>query len=243
MNVAVYTVTSAGLAAQARLDAVTQNLANAGTPGYKAVRLLLREATLDPEETALSQAARALVVEVATVHDFSQGPVRQSGNPLDVAITGDGFFAVATERGERYTRQGNFALDREGHLVTAQGHRVRGEQGDLRLPPGDVTFGEDGSVSVDGAVVGRLKLVGFGDPPALVPEGESLFAPASEAAGVPLEAPSVRLRPGAIEGANVDAVASMIELVDVARGYESYVQALGRLDEVEQQSINEVGRT
>jgi len=183
-------------------------------------------------------------VEVATVYDFSQGPIRESGNPLDVAITGDGFFAVATPRGERYTRQGSFAIGAEGYLVTGRGERVLlGEHG-ARLPPGDVAIGEDGSVTVDGAIVGRLKIVSFGDPPALVPEGGSLYAPVSEEVeAVPLDAEEVRLRPGALEGANVDAVASLIELIEMARGYESYMQAMQRFDQIEQESIDQVGRT
>jgi flagellar basal-body rod protein FlgG len=251
MNRAVYTVTSGGIAALARLEAVAQNLANANTAGYKAERLLFRVRELArppggvdagvPLDPVLDRTA-AQVVEVASVRDFSQGPVRTSGNPLDVAITGQGFFAVATARGERYTRQGTFTRDGEGYLVTQHGERVQGEAGDIRLGTGDVVIGQDGSIAVDGATVGRLKLVGFGDEPALVPEGAALFAPAPGAAPEPLDATAVRLEPGAVEAANVDAVASMVELVDVARGFESYMHAMQRLDEVAQRSINDVGR-
>ncbi len=249
MNRGLYTVTSGALAAQARLEAVAQNLANVGTAGYKAERLVFRVRPLDetaaagpgPLDPVLGRTA-AQVAEVATVRDFSQGPVRASGNPLDVAIEGDGFFAVATPRGERYTRQGNFALDGDGYLVTQHGDRVQGETGDLRLPPGDVVIDGDGGVHVDRNEVGRLKLVGFGDPPKLVPEGTALFAPAPGATAAPLDAAQIHLQPGAIEGANVDAVTSMVELVDVARGYESYMHALQRLDQISQKSINDVGR-
>jgi flagellar basal-body rod protein FlgG len=247
MNRGIYTVASGGLAAQARMEAVAQNLANVNTAGYKAERLLFRvrplgaddsDATLHP---VLDRTA-AQVAEVATVRDFSQGPVRPSGNPLDVAIEGDGFLAVATPRGERYTRAGNFTLDADGYLVTSRGERVQGENGDLRLPPGEVAIGGDGGVRVDGANVGRLRLVTVGDPPALVPEGATLFAPAPKVVATPLDAAAVRLHPGALEGANVDAVSSMVELVDVARGYESYMRALQQLDQVSQRSIDDVGR-
>ena len=249
MNRGVYTVTSGALAAQARLDAVAQNLANASTAGYKAERLIFRVRPLtetaggvpDLVDPVLGRTA-AQVVEVATVRDFSQGPVRSSGNPLDVAITGEGFFAVTTPRGERYTRQGTFALDGEGYLVTQHGERVQAENGDLRLPPGDVVIADDGGVHVGGSEVGRLKLVTFGDPPALVAEGTSLFAPAPGAQPAPLDAGKVHVQAGAIEGANADAITSMVELVDVARGYESYMHALQRLDQVSQRSINDVGR-
>ncbi len=245
MNRGVYTVTSGGLAALARLDAATQNLANVNTAGYKAERLVFRVKPLAPNpgdllDPVLGRTA-AQVVQSETVRDFSPGSVRPSGNPLDVAITGQGFFAVATPRGERYTRQGTFAIDGEGYLVTPHGERVQGPNGDLRLPAGEPRFAEDGSITVDGAAAGQLKLVGFGDRPPLVPEGATLFAPAPGVVPAPLAAADVHLHPGAIEAANVDIGSSMIELVDVARGYESYMHALHQLDQLSERSINDVG--
>jgi flagellar basal-body rod protein FlgF len=247
MNRGIYTVASGGLAAQARMEAVAQNLANASTAGYKAERPLFRVKPLThaPDETPIDPVldrTAAQVAEVATIRDFAQGPVHPSGNPLDVAIEGDGFLAVTTPRGERYTRAGNLTVDGDGYLVTARGDRVQGDSGDIRLPVGEAAIGADGSVRVDGTTVGRLKLVTFGQPPALVPEGAALFAPAPGAAPTPLDAAAVRLHPAALEGANTDAVAGMVELVDVARGYESYMKALQRLDQITEKSINEVGR-
>src|SRR2546428_8462505 len=213
MNRAVYTLASGGLAAQARLDAVTQNLANVGTAGYKAGRPVFRLRPLDVQETGLPAPpplrAAAQVTEAETVRDFSQGPVHATGNPLDLAVSGQGFFVVATPRGERYTRQGSFGLDGEGYLVTEHGDRVQGENGDVRVGTGDVAIGDDGQVSVDGISVGRLKLVDFGERPALVPEGNALFAPAPGAAGVPLDANATHVEQGALEAANVDAVKGM----------------------------------
>jgi flagellar basal body rod protein FlgG len=251
MNRGLYTVTSGGLAALARLDAVSQNLANVGTAGFKAERLLFQVRPLTRPLDAASPGAldpvlgrtAAQVVQTESIRDFSQGPIRVSGNPLDVAITGDGFFAVTTPRGERYTRQGSFTLDPEGYLVTQAGERVQGDGGDLRVGTGgDVVIGEDGTVVVDGSTDGRLKLVQLGDPPKLVPEGASLFAPLPGTAPVPLDATATHLQPGAIEAANVDAVAGLVELVDVSRAFESYMRALQRLDEITQRSINDVGR-
>jgi flagellar basal body rod protein FlgG len=246
MNRAVYTVTSGGIAALDRLEAVAQNLANASTAGYKAQRVVFRVRPLEvdgPErlDPILSRTA-AQVVEVATVRDFSQGPIRQSGNALDVAIGGDGFFVVSTPRGERYTRQGSFTRDGEGYLVTEHGERVQGDGGDISVGAGDAAIGEDGTLSVDGIPGGRLKVVTFGDHPALEPEGATLFAPARGVTPTVLDATAVRLHPGALEAANIDPTAGMIELVDVSRGFETYMHAMRRLDEVAQQAINDVGR-
>lgn len=246
MNRAVYSIASGGLAALERLEAATQNVANVGTAGYKATRLVFRVRPLTtpegaPVDSVVGRAA-AQVSEVATVRDFSQGPMRQTGNPLDVAITGEGFFAVATPRGERYTRQGSFTIDAEGFLVTQHGERVQGDGGDLRIGTGDVAIGDDGNVTVDGSAVGHLKVVGFGENPPLVPEGNALFAPAPGAVPTPVDGGAVSVAGGSLEGSNVDAVTSMIELVDVARGFEQYMHAMQKLDEVAQRSINDVGR-
>lgn len=250
MNRTIYTVASGGMASLARLEAVSQNLANANTTGYKAGRLVFQVRPLTREEDVsgisldpiLGRTA-AQVGEVATVRDFAQGAVRSSGNPLDVAISGEGFFTVSTPRGERYTRQGSFALDGEGYLVTQHGERVQGDGGDIRVGEGDIAIGDDGSITADGLSVGRIKVVSFGTPnPPLVPEGAALFAPLRGANATPVDAASVHLQPGAIEASNVDAVASMVELVEVSRGFESYMRAMQRLDEVAQRSINEVGK-
>ncbi len=246
MNRAVYALASGGLAALARLDAVAQNVANVNTVGYKASRPVFRLRGLDApadglvEPPALRAAAQVITAE--TVRDFSQGPIHATGNALDVAISGDGFFAVATPRGERYTRQGTFQLDGEGNLVTEHGERVQDDGGrDIRLPAGEIAIGDDGQITVDGAPIAKLKLVTFGAEPPLVPEGAALFAPAGGATPEPADA-QTRVEQGAIEAANVDAVAGMIELVEVARGFEQYTHAMSRLDEVAQRSITDVGR-
>jgi flagellar basal body rod protein FlgG len=246
MNPAVYTVASGGFAAQVQMDVVAQNLANVSTAGYKSAQVLFRVRPLGPAPTdpldPLERQTAAQMVEMAVARDFSQGPVRDSGNALDVALLGEGFFAVGTAKGERYTRQGTFALDGSGHLVTQGGERVQGPQGDLRLPPGEVEFAGDGGIRVDGEPVGRLRVVTFDDPQRLVAEGGALFAAPPDVAPVALDPAAVRLQPGAVEGANVDAVAGLIELVQVARGYESYMQALRQLDAVAQRGIQEIGR-
>jgi len=248
MNRAVYTLASGGLAAQARLDAVTQNLANVGTAGYKAGRPIFRLHPLDVSQLGLPEPpelrAAAQETESETIRDFSQGPVRATGNPLDVAVAGEGFFVVATPRGERYTRQGSFGLDGEGYLVTEHGDRVQGDNGDLRIGTGDVAIGDDGQISVDGISGGRLKLVGFGEHPPLMAEGNALFAPAAGAVPVPIDATATQthVEQGSLEAANIDAVKGMIELVEVSRGFEQYMHAMQRLDEIAQRSINEVGR-
>jgi len=247
MTRGLYAAASGAVAALERLDSVAQNLANANTAGYKASHPVFRvrgDGDSSPEALAISPARQrgvSQVIEASIDRDFSPGTVRQSGNPLDVAIEGPGFFAVSTTRGERYTRQGAFSIDGQGYLVTQHGERVQGEQGDIRLD-GEPEITADGSVSVDGTAVGKLKLVGFGDRPALVPEGSSLFAAAPGAVAQPPKDGEVRVQQGAIEASNVDAVSSLMELIEVSRGFETYMKTIQRLDEIGQRSINDVGR-
>ncbi len=247
MTRGLYAAASGAVAALERLDAVAQNLANVNTAGYKAAHPVFRvrgDGDSSAEALAISPARQrgvSQVIEASMDRDFSPGSVRQSGNPLDVAIEGPGFFAVTTTRGERYTRQGAFALDGQGYLVTQHGERVQGEQGDIRLEHEPV-IASDGSVSVDGSIVAKLKVVGFGDRPAVIPEGTSLYAAAPGAVAQPLKDDDVHLQQGAIEVSNVDAVSSLMELIEVSRGFESYMKTIQRLDEIGQRSINDVGR-
>ena len=247
MTRGIYTVASGGVAAMERLQAVSQNLANVNTAGYRAERVVFQVQPLaggprGSVDDVLGQTSQQ-VVEAATVRDFSPGPIHETGNPLDVALSGDGFFVVNTARGERYTRQGSFSLDGQGYLVTSRGDRVQGDGGDINIGDHDIRIGDDGSIFADDQPVGRLKVVGFGDKPALVPEGDALFKPATpQVTPTTLDPSQVQIAQAHLEGANVNAIQGLQDLVEVNRGYESYMHALRRLDELVGKSINEVGR-
>src|SRR5262245_29787391 len=165
MTRGIYTVASGGVAAMERLQAVSQNLANVNTAGYRAERVVFQVQPLagGPRGAVDSVLGRTSqqVVESATIRDFSPGPIHETGNPLDVALGGDGFFVVNTARGERYTRQGSFTLDGQGYLVTARGDRVQGDGGDISIGEKDIRIADDGSIFADDQPVGRLKVVGF----------------------------------------------------------------------------------
>lgn len=245
MNRGLYTVASGGVAALARLDAAAQNLANVNTAGYKAARPIFRLKPLESEVPGMGDPVlartSAQVVEAETVYDFSPGPVRNTGASLDVALGADEWFVINTPAGLRYTRQGSFGLDREGYLVTERGNRVQTDSGDLQLATGEAAITANGRILLDGKDRGQLKLVRFGDKPGLVPEGGTLFR-ATGTPPIPVDGREVRVVPGALEGANVDAVRGLVDLVDVSRAYESYMNALRNLDELTKKSITDVGR-
>jgi flagellar basal-body rod protein FlgF/flagellar basal-body rod protein FlgG len=212
------------------LEAVANNLANINTTGYKADRTIF-EQYLMPLASAddFPAASRQLsfVRDRATWHNMSTGPILRTGSPLDVAIDGDGFLAVQTPRGQRYTRNGALQINATGTLVTSAGDPVLGIGGPITFQNTDsnISIGEDGTITVrEGASAisdsarGKLQLVTFANNDQLQKEGSSLF---SAPTGVtPAPAPtSVRVMQGAIEQSNVSAVAEMARMIDITRTY------------------------
>ena len=152
--------------------------------------------------------------------------MQQTGNPLDVAIEGDGFLAVQTPNGERYTRNGALQLNADGELVTPQGYQVLGDGGPIQLQQQDsnIAISAEGSISVrTGGVAnvsvirGKLRIVNFPQEQRLQKDGENLFATPADMA--PADAPKAYLLQGAIEKSNVNSVVEMTRMIDVSRSY------------------------
>lgn len=226
-----------------QMDVVANNLANLDTPGFRAEDMLFAEHVMPNAEVRADRGAdRTLsyVIDRSTVRDFAPGPLDSTGNALDVALDGDGWLAVATPDGERYTRNGALRLDAEGGLVTADGHRVQGEGGDILFDDDetDVTIADDGTVSTELGEKDRLRVVAFEDNEVLTAEGASLFS-ADEAPGAAAE---TRVVQGAIEGANVTPVLEMSRMIEVTRRYASLAQMMERGDELRRQAIGTLGR-
>jgi len=239
MDAGIYSAVSGSLAAQTRLDALANNLANASTAGFKAERVLQRAERAG--DVAQPDTSVPTPVTQGTVEtDFSQGPINHSGNPFDVALTGPGFLVVKTDRGERLTRDGNFSIDSQGYLATDDGARVQGTGGDISIPKGPVVIAADGSVRADDQSVGQLKIVTVQDPQTLVRESGTRFAAGNQA---PADAApgSVRVIQGAVEGTNMSPVSGLVSLIETVRGFETYMQAAERLDQVTQKTISDVG--
>ena len=240
MDAGIFSAVSGSLAAQTRLDALANNLANANTAGFKAERVLQRaERAGDVAPPPTSVATPVTHEHVVT--DFAQGPVSSTGNPLDVALTGDGFLVVKTDRGERLTRSGSLTLDSAGYLAAADGSRIQGTSGDISIAKGPVVIGADGSIRAGDQRVGQLRIVRVEDPTQLVRESGTRFAPGAEA---PADVPpgSVQVVQGAVEGANLAPVEGLVQLIETVRGFETYMRAAERLDQVTSKAINEVGR-
>jgi len=216
------------MALQREMDVIANNIANVATAGYKADGNVF-EQYIDPvarsDRFAAPDQHLSFVLDRASWHDMSPGPLQATGNPLDVAIDGNAFLAVQTPNGERYTRNGALQINAQGTLVTGEGYAVLGEGGPITFQQGDrdIVVNREGTITVrEGnnipeAQRGKLRLVSFAQPGQLRKDGSSLFAaPAGMAPQADTTASVVQ---GAIEKSNVSAVTQMTRMIEVTRSY------------------------
>jgi len=174
-----------------------------------------------------------------TLIDFTPGVMEQTGRPLDIAITGEGFFVVNGPDGELFTRNGSFHADSEGRLITVDGLLVQGRGGDIRIPPDSnteaVAVTSDGRLLVDGTEIGQLDLAMFEDQSLLNPAGVSLFSAPPEATRADYE-PSVRQ--GFVENSNVTPMTELINIISASRFYEASQRVMQTISETSRQYVN-----
>lgn len=198
-----------------RQEITANNLANVNTVGFKADRLVAhRPSDLDSP----------VPVEAT---DLSQGALRITGRPLDVALEGPGYLVVDAPGGERLTRGGNLRLDGNGQLVTSEGLPVLGAQGPIYLTGGSIDIGADGTVKSDGHPVDKLRVVVPGEGATMMKEGAGRFILKGDAADA-----TALVRQGQVEDANIDSIGGMVSLVDIQRAYSASVTALRTMDGV-----------
>jgi flagellar basal-body rod protein FlgF/flagellar basal-body rod protein FlgG len=227
MDSGFYAACTALMARSQTLDMVANNLANVSTPGYRAQHDSFRSLLATSSNMSLSglnQAVNDYSVLGGGELDLSQGNLEKTGNDLDLAIQGKGFFAIQTAGGQVYTRDGNFHTDANGHLVTSQGDAVLGND-DRPIPiiGTPVSVSPDGSISVNGALAGQLKLVDFPTGTSLQSVGKNYYSTPVKSA---VPATDASIQQGMLEGSNVNAVASSVELITVQRYAELMQRAL-----------------
>jgi flagellar basal-body rod protein FlgF len=223
---------------EAQLDRVAADIANASTIGYKSERAGSRQAERPAFELALESAVD--VAEGPTRIDFRAGTLTPTGRELDFAIDGTGFFVVDTPAGPRYTRCGSFKVGAEGALVTTDGATVQGTAGAIHIGAGEVTADPDGTVRVDGAPAGKVRIAEFDDPDVLARETADRFrAPSSV---TPREGKGA-LHSGVLEQANVSVVERVAQLTELTRGFEALNRGISMLmNDLDGRAISELGR-
>lgn len=215
MENAGYIALSRQTALTRQLEVIANNMANMTTPAYKGETLQFGEYLMRADRSG----TLSFVEESGITRNWAEGSETPTGNPLDVAIHGDGLFVVSTPDGERYTRKGRFELDAQGQLVTVEGYPVQGDGGPIVIPAedGEVTISEDGTVSNELGTLGNIRLVRFADPDQLQAEGFGLYR--ADVPAQPTEDSS--LVQGMVEDSNVNPILEMTALIQVTRDYQA----------------------
>lgn len=243
MDNAILIGLSQQMALRNQMTVIANNLANVNTAGFKSGRLLFEEYLMPTTEENLPGTPDknlSYVQDGAILRDFVAGRMQRTDNPLDVAVGGKGWMVAQTDAGERYTRNGNLSLNKDGTLVTSAGHPVLGDGGPIVIGPDEtgITIAEDGTVSTSEGVKGRLRLVEFENENALRKEGNSLFSSPDQ----PKPAENPRFVQGMIEGSNVQPVVEMTRMIEVQRAYTRTASMLQREDELMRDTINKLGK-
>jgi flagellar basal-body rod protein FlgF len=222
-----YYAACAGLQAQTQaLELIANNLANLNTTAYRGQLPMFREFLPSDIESSnpINQAINDFSVVEGSRTDLTAATLDRTGNPLDLAIEGKGFFVVKTSSGTVYTRNGNFQVSKTGTLLTSAGDPVLGEQGAIAVPTGEISISGDGTLSINGAVAGKLRVVDFAPGSSPVAIGNSYYSAPGNAVR---PSPESRVRQGMLEASNVNAVAAVVSLLTVQRRAEMLTQAMG----------------
>jgi len=208
------------------LDTVANNLANVNTPGFRASRNVFSSMLTAAGSTPLSvlnQDMNDYGVLSGTMLDNSQGSLMKTGNDLDFAIEGPGYFQVQTAGGMAYTRAGNFRVSTAGRLVTAAGDEVMGANGPIAIAGQPLAVSADGTITVDGAIAGNLKVVEFPASTQMTGAGGTYYA---APAGSAVTAGHSQIRQGMLENSNVNPLSGMVELITAQRDLEAMRRTL-----------------
>ncbi|WP_454783916.1 flagellar basal-body rod protein FlgF [Legionella sp. WA2024007413] len=236
MDPILYNAAGGGRTGFKRQEIIANNLANVNTPGFKAD--LYQAQTLYANMNG-SNGGPAFAIQNPSTVDLSPGDIMTTGRNLDIAIEGNGWFAVGTGQGqEAYTKAGNLRLDVNGLLTTASGHPVLGNGGPISIPPAQsIDIGTDGTITVvpqggdpkSAVILDRIKLVTL-DKNNIIKNSEGLFQ--LKNGGAPIAADgNVKVKSGAIEGSNVNAVDQMVEMITSGREYDSHMKLIATMED------------
>lgn len=221
----IYKLIDGSLVHKLRFETISNNLANQNTTGFKKDIISFNQ---------------TLSMNYFSETDFAPGPVRYTGNDLDVALEGRGFFKIQTPQGIRYTRDGAFSLNAEGLLVTRTGDAVLGQNGPINISGGKVIIQNDGQVLVENQSVDKLMVVDFEQPEFLKKEGGSYYKNQAEDSALPT-AGYASVKQNYLESSNVNPTEEMIKMLEAFRAFESAQKAISTIDEITSRMINDQG--
>ncbi len=237
----IYNTASSMVPRMRKQEVIANNMANAETAGYKKDSMFLR---IFKKEQEVSLKGLQPSWEVRMIDklytDYSGGSLEATGRELDLALQSEGFFTVLTPNGEAYTRNGAFSLGPDGSLVNSDGYPVLADGGPVILTGNQVSFGNDGQITVDDQAIGKLRIVDFEDPDAIRKVSGTLYA-LNEGA-TPITPPSVNVRQGYLEKSNVDILREMVEMIDTYRMFETGQKMIQIQDDTLGKAVSELPR-
>jgi len=242
-----YIALSQQMALRRQMDVIATNIANVSTPGFKAERIMFAElvagrAPYPSSSTIGTRPGLSFVSEVGMLRDTADGGMTQTGNTLDLAINGSGYFAVETPSGTRYTRQGAFRLDQEGRIVTADGYPLLDAQNrPISIRPGEtrIEISTKGAVTTESGEIARIQIAQFENEQAMRKIGAGLYE--TDQDPIPSEVPA-EIRQGMLEGSNVKAVTEVTSMMEILRRYQSAQKIIDSEHELERRAIEKLSR-
>ncbi|HWR67694.1 MAG TPA: flagellar basal-body rod protein FlgF [Desulfomonilia bacterium] len=244
MDQGIYTAAAGAIAMEDRLNIISNNIANLNTTGFKKDQMSFEQYMKQLDTSSLYPGQyRTVPIDVVAVSssiDLSAGAPVKTGNVLDIAVMGDGFFVVNTDKGTRYTRAGSFQLSTENTIITPQGYRVQGNGGDITIDPdkSDIVIDSTGKITQDQDELSTLQIVKI-PPEALERQGNNLFSVKEGVMPQPVE--TVSLVQGSLEKANVEPISEMVEMIAASRAYESFQKVIRAANDAYSYSMRNVG--
>lgn len=227
-----------------RMDIVANNMANMSTTGFKQERAVFHDEVAKAGDNQLRDAKTThFTLDYPAVRDLAQGSFQATDNPLDVMIEGPGYLAVEGENGPAYTRAGNLTVNEQGNIAIADGKPVLGEGGATIVVPEDaratLTIAEDGTVSGNGEILGRIAITQFENESGLVPLSGGLY---TGEGGVELGVEATRLLPGGLESSNVEPIVETTRMIDILRSYQSSMRMANSINDMRERAIDQLGK-
>ncbi len=239
-------------------DTIANNMANISTTGFKQSKVVFKNiqdtAIENLDKNKHSEDGKKTVGSISlgsgvdsVIIDFQQGAIKSTGNPLDLAINGDGFFRIKKENGDvAYTRNGNFLLAADGTLKTVSGESVLGKEGPIKIDikrnqASEIIISEDGSIELEQEKIGQVDLVDFKDKTSLKSVGSSMYVPINPDEK-PVKAENCQVTQGAIESSNANVIGTMVNSITAMRTYETLNNIMQTTSKTLEKNVNNVGR-